>query len=84
LLQYSNSPAKLGGLSVGGMLGLVNKNITLTITSFIFFAVAVVHIARVILGSELVIFEINIPNVLSILVALVLSFLGWKLLNYRD
>jgi len=36
------------------------------------------------LGSELVIFEINIPNVLSILAALVLSFLGWKLLNYRD
>ena len=66
------------------MLGLVSKNTTLTITSFIFFAVAVFHIARVILGSELVIFEINIPNVLSILAALVLSFLGWKLLNYRD
>ena len=62
----------------------MSKNTTLTLTSFIFFLVAIIHIARVILGSELVIFEINIPNAVSILVALVLSFLGWKLLNYRD
>ncbi|MFL2701272.1 MAG: hypothetical protein EVA52_01050 [Gammaproteobacteria bacterium] len=63
---------------------MIDKNKTLTATAYIFFAVSAVHITRVILGGEVILFGINFPYVLSIVIALALSYLGWQLLNYRD
>jgi len=62
----------------------MGKNKTLTATAYVFFAVSVVHIARVILGGEIILFGINFPNVLSIVIAVALAYLGWNLLKYRD
>ena len=62
----------------------MDKNKTLTATAYIFFAVSAIHIARVILGGEMILFGINFPNVLSIVISIGLSYLGWNLLNYRD
>ena len=62
----------------------MDKNTLLTITSCIFFSMAVVHIARVIFGGEMIFFGINMPNIASILIAIGISYLGWKSLNYRD
>ena len=62
----------------------MDKNTLLTITSCIFFSMAVVHIARVIFGGEMIFFGVSIPNIVSILIAIGISYLGWKSLNYRD
>ena len=62
----------------------MNKNKTLTATAYVFFAVSVIHIARVILDGEMIVFGINFPNVLSIVISVGLSYLGWNLLKYRD
>jgi len=37
----------------------MNKNKTLTATAYVFFAVSVIHIARVILDGEMIVFGIN-------------------------
>ena len=62
----------------------MDKNTLLTITSCIFFSMAVVHIARVIFGGEMIFFGVSMPNIVSILIAIGISYLGWKSLNYKD
>ena len=62
----------------------MDKNTLLTITSIVFFSMAVVHIARVIFGAEMIFFGFSLPYILSILIAFGISYLGWKSLNYRD
>ena len=78
------SGATLDVIRFSCKLGFMNKNKTLTATAYVFFAVSVIHIARVILGGEIILFGINFPYVLSIVIAIALSYLGWQLLNYRD
>ena len=48
----------------------MNKNKTLTATAYVFFAVSVIHIARVILGGEMILLGTNFPNVLSIVISM--------------
>ena len=62
----------------------MDKNTLLTITSCVFFSMAVVHIVRVIFGGEMIFFGISMPNIASILIAIGISYLGWKSLNYID
>ncbi len=62
----------------------MNKNTLLIITSCIFFSMAIIHIARVIFGGEMIFFGINLPYVVSILIAIGITYLGWKSLNFRD
>ena len=62
----------------------MNKNTLLIITSCIFFSMAIIHIARVIFGGEMIFFGISLPYIVSILIAIGISYLGWKSLNYRD
>ena len=62
----------------------MDRNTLLTISSFIYFSMAVVHIARVIVGGEMIFFGISLPYIVSILIAFGVSYLGWKSLNYRD
>ena len=62
----------------------MDRNTLLTISSFIYFSMAVVHIARVIFGGEMIFFGISLPYIVSILIAFGVSYLGWKSLNYRD
>ena len=45
---------------------------------------AVIHIARVIFGGEMIFFGISLPYIVSILIAIGISYLGWKSLNFRD
>ncbi len=62
----------------------MDKNTLLTITSCIFFSMAVIHTVRVILGAEMIFFGFSLPYIMSILIAIGISYLGWKSLNYRD
>tara|TARA_B100001559_G_scaffold312197_1_gene309607 strand:- start:60 stop:248 length:189 start_codon:yes stop_codon:yes gene_type:complete len=62
----------------------MNRNTLLTITSCIYFSMAVIHIARVIFGGEMIFFGISLPYIVSILIAIGISYLGWKSLNFRD
>ena len=62
----------------------MNKNTLLIITSCIFFSMAIIHIARVIFGGEMIFFGISLPYIVSILIAIGISYLGWKSLNYKD
>tara|TARA_X000001036_G_scaffold293103_1_gene272388 strand:+ start:96 stop:284 length:189 start_codon:yes stop_codon:yes gene_type:complete len=62
----------------------MNKNTLLIITSCIFFSMAIIHIARVIFGGEMIFFGISLPYIVSILIAIGISYLGWKSLNFRD
>tara|TARA_B100001029_G_C14656548_1_gene232100 strand:- start:41 stop:181 length:141 start_codon:yes stop_codon:yes gene_type:complete len=45
---------------------------------------AVIHTVRVILGAEMIFFGFSLPYIMSILIAIGISYLGWKSLNYRD
>ncbi len=45
---------------------------------------AVAHTARVVFGAEMIFFGISLPYIVSILIAIGISYLGWKSLNYRD
>ena len=62
----------------------MDRNTLLTISSCIYFSMAVAHIARVIVGGEMIFFGISLPYIVSILIAFGISYLGWKSLNYRD
>ena len=62
----------------------MNKNTLLIITSCIFFSMAIIHIARVIFGGEMIFFGISLPYIVSILIAIGISYLGWKSFNFRD
>ena len=62
----------------------MDKNTLLTITSCIYFSMAVTHTARVIFGAEMIFFGFSLPYIMSILIAIGISYLGWKSLNYRD
>tara|TARA_B100001559_G_scaffold282411_2_gene256528 strand:+ start:424 stop:612 length:189 start_codon:yes stop_codon:yes gene_type:complete len=62
----------------------MDKNTLLTITSCVYFSMAVAHIVRVIFGAEMIFFGFSLPYVLSIFIAIGISYLGWKSLNYRD
>ena len=62
----------------------MNRNTLLTITSCIYFSMAVIHIARIIFGGEMIFFGISLPYMVSILIAIGISYLGWKSLNFRD
>ena len=62
----------------------MDRNGLLTITSCVYFSMAVAHIVRVIFGAEMIFFGFSLPYVLSIFIAIGISYLGWKSLNYRD
>ena len=62
----------------------MDKNTLLTITAFIYFSMAVAHTARVIFGAEMIFFGISLPYIASILIAMGISYLGWKSLSYRE
>ena len=62
----------------------MDKNTLLTITAFIYFSMAVAHTARVVFGAEMIFFGVSLPYLVSILIAIGISYLGWKSLNYRD
>ena len=62
----------------------MDKNTLLTITACIYFSMAVAHTARVVFGAEMIFFGISLPYIVSIIIAIVISFLGWKSLNYKD
>ena len=62
----------------------MDKNTLLTITACIYFSMAVAHTARVIFGAEMIFFGISLTYIGSILIAIVISYLGWQSLSYRD
>ena len=61
----------------------MDKNTLLTITACIYFSMAVAHIARVIFGGEMIFFGISLPYIVSILIGLGISYLGWKSVSFR-
>tara|TARA_B100001093_G_scaffold460016_1_gene473557 strand:- start:472 stop:660 length:189 start_codon:yes stop_codon:yes gene_type:complete len=62
----------------------MDKNTLLTITAFIYFSMSVAHIARVVFGGEMIFFGISLPYIVSILIGIGISYLGWKSLSFRD
>ena len=62
----------------------MDRNALLTITSCVYFSIAIAHTARVILGGEIILFSISFPYIVSVLIAAGFTYLGWKSLNYRD
>ena len=62
----------------------MDRNALLTITSCVYFSIAIVHTARVILGGEIILFSISFPYIVSVLIAAGFTYLGWKSLNYID
>ena len=62
----------------------MDRNTLLIITSCIYFSIAVVHAARVIFGGEMIFFGISLPYIVSILIGIGISYLGWKSLSFRD
>ena len=62
----------------------MDRNALLTITSCIYFTIAVAHTARVVLGGEIILFGISFPYIVSVLIAAGFTYLGWKSLNYID
>ena len=62
----------------------MDRNGLLTITSCVYFSIAVAHTARVILGGEIILFSISFPYIVSVLIAAGFTYLGWKSLNYID
>ena len=61
----------------------MDKNTLLTITACIYFSMAVAHIARVIFGGEMIFFGISLSYIVSILIGIGISYLGWKSLSFR-
>ena len=61
----------------------MDRNTLLTISSCIYFSMAVTHIARVIFGGEMIFFGISLPYIVSILIGIGISYLGWKSLSFR-
>ena len=62
----------------------MDRNGLLTITSCVYFSIAVAHTARIILGGEIILFSISFPYIVSVLIAAGFTYLGWKSLNYID
>ncbi len=62
----------------------MDRNTLLTITSCVYFSIAVAHTARVTLGGEIILFSISFPYIVSLLIAAGFTYLGWKSLNYID
>ena len=62
----------------------MDRNTLLTITSCVYFSIAVAHTARVILCGEIILFGISFPYIVSLLIAAGFTYLGWKSLNYID
>lgn len=62
----------------------MDKKTLLTITACIYFSMAAAHTARVIFGAEMIFFGISLPYIFSILIAIGISYLGWKSLYYVD
>tara|TARA_B100001175_G_scaffold6556_1_gene5095 strand:+ start:301 stop:489 length:189 start_codon:yes stop_codon:yes gene_type:complete len=62
----------------------MDRNALLTITSCVYFSIAIAHTARVILGGEIILFSISFPYIVSVLIAAGFTYLGWKSLNYID
>ena len=52
----------------------MDRNALLTITSFVYFSIAVAHTARVILGGEIILLGISFPYIVSILIATGFTF----------
>ena len=61
----------------------MDKNTLITITAFIYISMAVAHIARVIFGGEMIFFGMSLPYIVSILIGIGISYLGWKSLSFR-
>jgi hypothetical protein len=61
----------------------MDKNTLLNTTACIYFSMAVAHIARVIFGGEMIFFGISLPYIVSILIGIGISYLGWKSLSFR-
>ena len=62
----------------------MDKKTLLTITACLYFSMAIAHTARVIFGAEMIFFGVSLPYIVSILIAIGISYLGWKSLSYRD
>jgi|TARA_B000000475_G_C15881893_1_gene400832 hypothetical protein len=62
----------------------MTKNTLLSLAAFTFFAMAFVHLVRVIFALEIIVLGIDLPYAVSILIIIGLSYLGWQLLHYKD
>jgi len=62
----------------------MDRNGLLTLISYIYFSMAVIHFTRVIFGAEMIFFGISLPYIVSILIGIGFSYLGWKSLSFRD
>ncbi|MDC0072805.1 hypothetical protein OAK06_06475 [Gammaproteobacteria bacterium] len=62
----------------------MDRNTTLTLTAYLLFFIAAIHIARVVLGGEIILLGINLPYALSIFIAVGVSYLGWLLFKHRN
>ena len=67
---YGSEHTQLAGKCVGNTeteIYFIDKNTLLTITSCIYFSMAVAHIARVIFGAEIYFFGFSLPYLLCVL-----------------
>ncbi len=62
----------------------MKKNTILSLSSGIFFAVSLIHLIRFFSGGELSIFNHQLPQMVSILAAVVTALLGWQLHSLKD
>ncbi|SVA17195.1 uncharacterized protein METZ01_LOCUS70049 [marine metagenome] len=72
--------------TLGNIIGSnsMKKNTILSLSSGIFFAVSLVHLVRFFSGGELSIFNYQLPQIASILAAIITALLGWQLHSLRD
>ena len=61
----------------------MDRNGLLTLISYIYFSMAVIHFTRVIFGADISFFGISLPYIVSILIGIGISYLGWKSLSFR-
>jgi len=62
----------------------MNKKATLTLATFIFLAVAILHLMRYLLGWELTIDNCSVPQWASILGTIIPAILAYNLYKLKD
>ena len=62
----------------------MNKKTTLTLATFIFSAVAILHLVRYLLGLELTIDNCSVPQWASILGTIIPAILAYNLYKLKD
>jgi hypothetical protein len=62
----------------------MNKKATLTLATFIFLAVAILHLVRYLLGWELTIDNCSVPQWASILGTIIPAILAYNLYKLKD